>query len=316
MREDSSLTPEEVANILKISKLTVYEMVKRGELPAYRIGRKIRIEQKDIEAYIRQGKKSNMAETGATMPSDLQPPRQEYPFNAPGLVICGQDLILDILCRHLETHPQGCRAFRHNAGSFAGLLQLYHGNADMAGIHLWDSDKDIYNIPYVRRIVPGIPTVIIHLAMRQQGFYVSQGNPLDIKGWEDLARPELRFINREPGCGTRVLLDEHLYQMKLNRHEINGYEKESTSHQAMASAVARGDADFALGNEKAAMMVRGIEFIPLQKERYELVLRKEDLHKPEFQAVMEILASTAFRSELAGLGDYVLDETGKIVAET
>lgn len=316
MREDSSLTPEEVAAILKISKLTVYEMVKRGELPAYRIGRKIRIEQKDVDAYIRQGKKSNMIETGAVMPSDLQASRPEYPFNAPGLVICGQDLVLDILCRHLEAHPQGCRAFRHNVGSFVGLLQLYQGTADMAGIHLWDSDTDIYNIPYVRRIVPGIPTVIIHLAIRQQGFYVAQGNPLDIKGWEDLSRPELRFINREPGCGTRVLLDEHLYQMKLNGNVINGYEKESSSHQAMASAVARGEADFALGNEKAALLVRDIEFIPLQKERYELVLRKDNLQKPEFQAAREILASPAFKSELAGLGDYDLTETGKIIAET
>lgn len=315
MKEENSLTPEEVAGILKISKLTVYEMVKRGELPAYRIGRKIRIEQRDVEAYIKQGKNIKMAEADINMLSKPQPSRQEYSFNSPGLVICGQDLLLDILGRHLEAHPQGCRAFRHNTGSFVGLFQLYQGKADMVGIHLWDSDSDGYNIPYVRRIVPGIPTLIIHLAMRMQGFYVARGNPLGIKGWEDLTRPELRFINREPGCGTRVLLDEHLYQMKLDRHAINGYKKEETSHQAIASAVARGTADVALGNEKAAMQVRGIEFIPLQKERYELVLRKEDIAKAEFQAVLDILSSPAFKNELEGLGDYGLDETGRIVAE-
>ncbi len=316
MREDCSLTPEEVASILKISKLTVYEMVKRGELPAYRIGRKIRIEQQDIEAYIKQGKHLKIPEVAASIPLKPQALRTEYPSNSPGLVIGGQDLLLDILGRHLEAHPQGCPAFRYNTGSFAGLFQLYQGKVDMVGIHLWDSDSDRYNISYVRRLVPGIPTLIIHLATRLQGFYVARNNPLEIKDWGDLARPDLRFINREPGCGTRVLLDEHLYKMKLAQYAINGYENEETSHQAVASAIARGTSDLALGIEKAAMQVRDIEFIPLQVERYELVLKKEDLRKAEFQAVLDILSSSAFKTELEGLGDYGLDETGRIVAET
>ncbi|WP_276618965.1 helix-turn-helix transcriptional regulator [Syntrophomonas wolfei] len=316
MKEDRSLTPQEVAKILKITKYTVYEMVKRGELPAYRIGRKIRIEQRDVDAYIKQGKKYKYKEIDTLEASSKpQAARQDYLSNAPGLVICGQDLLLDVLSRHLESHSQGCRAFRHNIGSFAGLLQLYQGESDMAGIHLWDSDSDSYNIPYVRRMVPGISTLIIHLAMRQQGFYVARGNPLEIKGWEDLTLPDLRFINREPGCGTRVLLDEHLYQMKLDRRKINGYKREETSHLAVASAVARGTADLALGNEKAAMQVRGIEFIPLQKERYELVIRKEDHDKAEIRAALDIINSAAFKSELEGLGDYCLEETGRIVAE-
>lgn len=315
MKEDNSLTPQEVARMLKITKYTVYEMVKRGELPAYRIGRKIRIQQHDVEAYIKQGKKLKSTEADTLIGSKPQPVRQDYFSNSPGLVICGQDLLLDILGRYLENHSQGCRAFRHNTGSFAGVLQLYQGKSDMAGIHLWDSDSESYNIPYVRRMVPGIPTLIIHLAMRLQGFYVARGNPLGIKGWEDLSLPDLRFVNREPGCGTRVLLDEHLYQMKLDRRKIIGYEREENSHLAVASAVARGTADLALGNEKAAMQVRDIEFIPLQKERYELVIRKEDLDKAEIKAVLDILSSTAFKSELEGLGDYCMEETGRIVAE-
>lgn len=321
VREDNSLTPEEVAGILKITKYTVYEMVKRGELPAYRIGRKIRIEETDLAAYKQQGKK--LEQLPEPINSNINKNAINYtprPFPdaappSPGLVICGQDILLDILAHHLASHPHGCRVFRHNVGSFAGLSYVYQNKAQMAAIHLWDGDNDEYNIPYVRRLVPGISTLIIHLAFRMQGFYVPKGNPKNIHAWEDLARSELLFSNRETGCGTRVLLDEQLHRLKIDRNMINGYEKHELTHLAVASKVARGAADFALGNEKAALQVRGIDFIPLQKERFELVVRKEDMNLPHFQAVLDILTSEAFRAELEGMGDYDLSETGRIVAE-
>lgn len=316
MKKDDSLTPQEVANILKITKYTVYEMVKRGELPAYRIGRKIRIEQRDVEFYIRQGKRSQpVAVAEKSITPVFQPSRQDYLSSSPGLVICGQDLLLDVLSRHLESHSQGCRAFRHNVGSFAGLLQLYHGEADLIGVHLWDSNSNIYNTPFVRYLVPGIPTISIHLAKRMQGFYVPAGNPLGIKGWKDLTRPDVQFVNRESGSGTRVLLDGHLYQMGLDRRGISGYEKVESSHLAVASAVARGEGNLGLGNEKAAMQVPEIEFVPLQEETYDLVLRKEDLDKEEINVVLEIVKSTAFKAELAGLGNYNLQDTGQLITE-
>ena len=323
-KEEVSLTPEEVAGILKIAKNTVYEMIKRGELPAYRVGRKIRVELKDVETYKRQGKKNEL------LPESQIPPcrnllgnlaikrnfiTEETDLNAKDLVICGQDVLLDILTRYLDRHPKGARSFRHHVGSFPGLLALYQEKAHLAAIHLWDGEKNIYNIPYVRHLMPGIPAVIIHLACRLQGFYVAKNNPEQIKDWLDLTRPDIVFINREKGSGTRVLLDEQLHRLKIDRRSVNGYDKEDFSHLAVASAVARGEADVALGNEKVSLQVRGIDFVPLQKERYELVIRKEDIEKPLFQAVLEIIRSSEFKSELQGLGDYDLTETGLIVAE-
>ncbi|AEF94414.1 DNA binding domain protein, excisionase family [Desulfotomaculum nigrificans CO-1-SRB] len=321
--EEISLTPEEVAIRLKIAKNTVYELIKRGDLPAYRVGRKIRVDLKDVEAYKKQGKKVELTlEDTAPVPGLTREvvPRQTINtaneiHDSRELVICGQDVLLDILTRHLERHPHGTRAFRHYVGSFPGLLALYQENVDMAAIHLWDGDTGVYNIPYVRRLLPGIPAMIIHLACRMQGFYVAKGNPKNIKDWHDLTRRDIRFINREKGSGTRVLLDEKLRLLGLDRRLINGYHVEGPSHLAIASAVARGDADVGLGNEKVSMQVRGIEFVPLQKEHYELVMKKEDIHKPCFQAVLEILQSREFKKELEGLGDYDLNETGKIVAE-
>jgi putative molybdopterin biosynthesis protein len=318
MAGDLSLTPEEVAGILKIAKNTVYELIKRGELPAYRVGRKIRIDFEDVEAYKKQGKKTEALQQDAAYHSvstcDGRCPSAEAPLQGGGLVICGQDVLLDILTRHLERHPRGVHAFRNHVGSFAGLQALYQGKAQMAAIHLWDGDLDKYNVSFVRYMLPGISAVIVHLACRKQGFYVTAGNPKNIKGWSDLTRPEVRFINREKGCGTRVLLDEHLRLQGIDRRLIKGYDKEEYSHLGVASAVARGEADVGLGNEKASMQVRGIEFVFLQKERYDLVLKKEDLDRSEFRAVIEILQSGDFKSELQGLGDYDLSETGRIVA--
>lgn len=321
MRKGSNpLTPAEVAEILKISKYTVYEMVKRDELPAYRVGKKIRIDSQDLQDYINKGKgyEPTPDEHSVLPPASLlESPllSVETTTKAPGLIICGQDICLDILGRNLEHHPAGVRAYRQNLGSFAGLLALYQDRADLAAIHLWDSDSNSYNIPYVRRLLPGIPAVVIHLGCRMQGFYVARGNPKKIKQWEDLVQPSIRFVNREAGSGTRVLIDEQFRVLGINRQMVKGYENLEFSSLAVASAVSRGIVDVGVGNQKASMQVRDIDFIPLRKERYELVIKKEDINRAPFQAVLEILKSPAFKAELQGLGDYDLSETGEIVAE-
>jgi putative molybdopterin biosynthesis protein len=231
-----------------------------------------------------------------------------------GLVLYGQDILLDILSHHIEDNPAGVKVYRKHEGSFSGLMALYEGRADVASVHLWDSDTNTYNIPYVRRFLPGISMVIIHLAIRGQGFYVMQGNPLKIEEWEDLTRPGLRLVNREPGSGTRVLLDEKLRMLGINRLSIKGYHNVEKSHTAIAIAVARDLADVGLGNQKAVMQVEGVEFIPLQRERYELAIKEEDLNKPAVQLLLNTLVSDAFRQEIEGLGGYGLGEVGRLVA--
>ena len=211
MKGEYSLTPEEVAEILKIKKNTVYELIKRGDLAAYRIGRKYRIEMKDVEAYKERSREQTPLTNKGFPTLQLAPAinkgNEVKAINNPGLVICGQDILLDILSYNLENNPDGIRVYRKHVGSFPGLNAVYEGKADIASAHLWDSDTDTYNIPYVRRLLPGIPTVVVHLAKRMQGFYVKEGNPLKIKQWEDLTRSDIKFVNREPGSGTRVLLD-------------------------------------------------------------------------------------------------------------
>ncbi|MEA4923809.1 MAG: helix-turn-helix transcriptional regulator [Syntrophomonadaceae bacterium] len=318
MEDNRSLTPTEVAEILKITKHTVYEMVKRGDIPAYRIGRKMRIDPKDVELYRRQGKSFEFARPAIDQP-EFPPTPSLNQFNIAlsqdKLVISGQDIILDILARHLEQHLSPIKIFRYYVGSFEGLSSLYHGKTDMAAVHLLDGDSGKYNLPYVRHLLPGIPVIIIHLAQRMQGFYVPKGNPKDIKDWLDLKRPDIIMLNREAGSGTRVLLDEKLRLLKIDSKAIRGYEREEYSHLVVAGAVARGEVDVALGNEKASLQVRGVDFIPLQKESYDLVITKNRMEEAKLQTIIQILQSPSFRSELLGLGDYDLSNTGQVVAD-
>ncbi len=310
--DNISFTPEEVARILKISRFTVYELIKRGELTAYRIGRKVRVEEKDLEQYKQNAK-------GCCSPYLRQSTVRENntaPEKRDGFIICGQDLALDILSRQLEKQfPEG-RFLRRYTGSIDGLMALYHGMANLVTAHLWDGDTGEYNLPYIRRILPGHKTLVYNLVYRMEGFYVAKGNPKEIYTWTDLTRPDIRFINRECGSGARVLLDEQIRLLNIEHSQINGYDNEESSHLAVASSVARKEADVGLGIEKTASQVDGVEFIPMHKERYDLVFRKTDLQQPNFQILLEILHSADFRNEISGIGGYDISKIGQLMGET
>ena len=310
MENKEALNAMEVAELLNITKNTVYELVKRGEIPAYKVGKKLRIDKSDVKEYIdnqkhkklvskSKVKKINEAETDDTDDS---------------IVLTGQDIILDILANLIQT--EGYRVLRSNMGSYRGLHSLYMDEVTLCTSHMWDGDSDTYNEPYVKTIVPGTSCVIINLAYRIQGFYVKKGNPKKITKWEDIAKDGIRLINREKGAGTRVLLDEKIKKLGISVKMIAGYDNEETSHLSIASAVARGDADVGIGTEKVALQVGAVDFIPMQKERYDLVIKKEKLADEKYARILEIVKSSQFKKEIDGLGGYDTKDTGKIMAIT
>lgn len=307
MNDDPALTPIEVAEILKITKNTVYELIKRGELNGYKVGKKVRIDMKDVEEYKNRTKSSK--------PKSQNVEYSKIPdYNE--FIISGQDIMLDVMVRHLDRNFKGIHALRSYEGSYNALYELYKGRVHVATAHLWDGDTGEYNIPYVKRLLPGVPAIIINLAKRMQGFYIAKGNPKNIHGWEDLKRSDISIINREKGSGTRVLLDEYLRKLGVSPSIINGYDRECSSHLAIASSVSRGEADIGIGNEKAGLQVKDIEFLPIQQEKYDLIIKKEDFNKPQFQALLKLIKSDDFRMELEGIGGYELTEIGKVIAET
>lgn len=307
----SSLNVMEVAEILNITKNTVYEMIKRGELPSYKVGRKIRIDRADIESYINSQKKTPTSSNEYLTVSKTK----DKTYNENEIIISGQDIVLDILGKLIENEFKGIRAYRSNMGSYSGLFEMYHDRVSIASCHLWDKDTNTYNTSFVNKLLPGVPCVLVNIAYRTQGFYVQKGNPKNIRSWEDLNKKNITMVNREKGSGVRILLDSKIQSLNLSTN-ISGYEKEETSHLGVASYIARKKADVGIGNEKVSKQVDNIDFIPLQKERYDLVIRKSDLDKPIYKSIINIISSDKFKNELEGLGGYDLKDTGKIISET
>ena len=313
IKSKTALTAQDVADILKIAKNTVYELIKRGEINHYKVGRKVRFTQADVDDYIASFRRAVPA---APRSDEIAWSPLALPPSTRNFIICGQDLMLDVLSNYLSRHPLGRPALRAHIGSYNGLSALYRGEVQAATCHLWDGDTGEYNTPFVRRLLPGIRAVVIRLTWRTQGLYVAKGNPLGLTGWKDFLRSDVTMINRETGAGSRVLLDEHLRLLGVYGRDVRGYATEGQSHHAVASAVGRRQVDVAVGHQKAAEQVGGVEFIPLQKERYDLVVKREDMGEPVIKALLEILRLPRFKQEFESMGGYELDDMGEIVAET
>ncbi len=195
-------------------------------------------------------------------------------------------------------------------GSLGGLMALARNEADVAGAHLWDETSDTFNLPFVRRLLPGKRVALLTVAHRSLGLIVPPGNPRGVEGLVDLARSDLRLVNRQSGSGTRVWLDAHLKALEITPQEIPGYERQELTHLAVARAVESGEADVGLGIHAAAA-VYGLGFVSLTQERYDLVLLEAVWRTPAAQALVAIVRSDAFKEAVAALGGYDTAETGK-----
>lgn len=317
MTADISYTTEEISKLLKISKLTVYDLIKKGDLPSYRVGKQMRVDASDLEAY-KTRTKGGMA---SILKKDLAESPAQLQFHAASsskqsLVITGQDVSLDILAKHIERHVTNYRPLRSYVGSLDSLISMYKGESDIVSTHLLDGDTGEYNISYIRKLLTGSSYLVMNLVSRSAGLYVKQGNPKQIYGWADLKKPGLQLVNREKGSGARVLLDEQLRLHGISHQLVSGYEQEESNHMGVAGKVATGEADFGVGIEKAAYMVGGVDFIPLIQERYDLVMLKKPENLAWIERVKQVLQSESFHNELRPIQGYDLSQTGRILFET
>ncbi len=225
------------------------------------------------------------------------------------LAIGSHDVTLDLLTQYLA--PRRRRLASAHVGSLGGLVALRRREAHLAGSHLLDPETGEYNAPYVRRYLPDTPVVLVTLVHRQQGLMVARGNPKGIRGLEDLVRPDVRFVNRQRGSGTRILLDYHLRRLGLSPEDIRGYQHEEYTHLAVAAAVASGRADVGLGIAAAAQAL-GLDFIPLFTERYDLVVPRSFYHDDLLAPLWEVLQDPAFRRDVTSLPGYDVAEMGKV----
>jgi putative molybdopterin biosynthesis protein len=229
------------------------------------------------------------------------------------VAIGSHDLVLDVLAQFLAERAPGLRLTSANAGSLGGMVALRRGEAHLGGSHLLHPESGEYNVTYVHQYLPGRPIVLVTLSRREQGLIVLPGNPKRIQGLADLRRSDIQYVNRQRGAGTRVLLDYRLGELGIDPKEIRGYEREEVTHLAVAAAVASGVADCGMGIRAAARALE-LDFVPIEWERYDLVIPQEYYDAPLLQPLLALLKDDAFRAAVAELPGYDPTPMGEVVA--
>ena len=229
------------------------------------------------------------------------------------VVVTGShDLVLDLAASALRGRDPGIALASSNVGSLAGLAALRDGLCHLAGSHLLDPETGEYTLPWIERLMPDRDLAVRRLTHREQGLIVAPGNPLGLEGMDDLTRRGLRYVNRQRGAGTRLLLDHSLSQRGTDPETIDGYAREEHTHLAVAAAVAADRADCGLG-VLAAARAFGLDFVAVAKEPYDLVLERASLDSELLAPLWELLASAAFRADVDALGGYDTGEMGRAI---
>lgn len=238
-------------------------------------------------------------------------PEVTVPYHADLNIAASDDLALGLLVARFKALRPEVTVQLDYSGSLGGLIALQQGRADLAGIHLLDIESGEYNYSYIKRLLPGVGVCIVTLAHRTQGLIVAQGNPKKISDLRDLRRPGITMVNRQVGSGTRVLLDLKLQELGIRPDEIKGYTNAVKTHVEVANAVASGKADVGLA---IATVTKGMElsFVPLLKERYDLVIPANKLGGEKIGLLLEIIKSRDFKNTIAELDGYDNSETGVV----
>lgn len=296
---NETYTPDEVAKLFKISKHTVYEMIKRGELRAFKIGNKMRIEQEEVNRY------KQLMETT---------PKQQATMTNSIHLAGSHDFLIEHLVKYVAQQNIGLTIQPTYIGSLEGLMMLYRNMCNVAAIHLLDPATKEYNLPFIKQLFIHERITVMRFASREQGLIVAKGNPKNIQGFQDLTRDNIVFVNRQKGSGTRFLLDYYLAEERINPTAIAGYSNEEWTHLSTASLISGGKADVALGIQSAADQL-GLDFIPLMKEQFDLVFRFTEQTKTALEQLLDLLEFTSFKGSLQNKAGYDVSDFGKIIYE-
>ncbi|MEN8098566.1 MAG: substrate-binding domain-containing protein [Chloroflexota bacterium] len=221
------------------------------------------------------------------------------------------DMAINVLVKMLQDLPEPVRLDIEFAGSLGGLIALSQDRADIAGTHLWDKSSDSYNLPFVRRIMPGEQLALVTLFHRELGMMISPSCRLSFDSLEDLGQTGITFVNRQPGSGTRVWLDAQLRNKGIDTSAIGGYHSSFPTHLSVARVLAEGGGDVGLGTRSAADSY-GLRFTTLVQERYELVCRESTFHQSEMTLLFELLDSTDFTRAAEHLSGCDFSQSGTV----
>ncbi len=296
------MTTREVARYLGIHEKQVYALIKAERIPATRITGKWIFPKKLIDEWIDRDARKGLQ----------QAQRKTRQIEGALLASGSNDPILEMLQSSLrKSHPE-FYIFSANIGSKEGLRALDAGYTDIAWSHLLDPESGEYNIPYLKSCVPNLKPVVINLFRRKVGLITARDNPMRIGGFEDLIRKKVRMINRQPGSGTRLLLDHHLKLLGINPSGITGYEKEVYTHFEVGLSILANEADAGLATIAVSKLF-GLPFIPVTTERFDMVLGQQTYFERGLQAFIEALRSEEFKSRSESIAGYEFSDSGRIL---
>lgn len=304
---DQTYTAEEIAKMFKISKHTVYELIKRGELNAFKVGSKMRISPDEVDRYI---KSTKAYQSKVSQPTVHQQPSLSNTIRLSG----SHDFLVEHLTKYVSQHTN-LQIQPTYIGSLEGLMMIYRGAADVCAMHLLDPNSKQYNIPFIKQFFIHEKISVIRFALREQGFIVAKNNPKRIICFQDLTRTEVSFINRQKGSGTRFLFDTFLAQYEIDPKDVKGYQSEEWNHLATASHISRGSADVGFGIRSAAEQL-GLDFVSVIEEEFDLVFRWTDENKHELESLAELICSEQFKASIAEISGYNIKDLGEIKYNT
>lgn len=297
------LTTKTLAEYLRINENQIYRLIKGKKLPATRITGKWLFPKELIDEWVNNSAKERVVIGQRHAALDRR------------VVISGSnDLALDFLTKNTNIRNPQFNISLSSTGSLAGLMALRDGNCHIAASHLLDTDTGEYNNSYIKKWLPDLSVTLLNLAHREQGLVLKKGNPLRIKSLKDLAGKKVSFINRQDGSGTRVLLDYGLKESGIDPEEISGYERIAQTHMDVALEILHGSADAGIAI-RAVSKLLGLDFIPLARERFDLVIPNKFYSTDAVRALCGVLHSDEFKFNIARMGGYELHDTGRIVYE-
>ncbi len=298
---EQMMNTKEVAEYLGINDKQVYALIKSGSIPCTRVTGKWVFPRNLIDEWINSTARGSL--------SAFQPARK-----AEGHLLAAgsNDPVLDMLMNRLNVEQ--LRIFSCNTGSTEGLRLMGEGLADIAWCHILDPDTGAYNVPYVSSHLADKKIAMVHLFYRETGILVAPQSSGKIKKLEDISAG-VRFVNRQKGSGIRIFLDHELKKHNIEPSAVRGYDDEVTTHLEVGLAVKSGKADAGISSVAISKLLE-LQFVPLIRESFDMVVGKDTFFTKGIQAFIESLQSKKFKKIVEPLGDYDFADSGKIVYST
>jgi len=296
------MNTKEVAKYLGIHEKQVYALIKSKKIPSTRVTGKWVFPKNLIDEWIETN-----AKTG------LEQARQKSRRVEGALLASGSnDPILDMLQTYMKKSYPEFYIFSANTGSTDGLKALNMGYTDIAWSHLYDPKTGEYNIPFLPTYLPNVKPVVVNLFYRDLGFVTLPGNPIRLKGFQDLTKRGVRFINRQKGSGTRLLIDQRLIDFGISSSKIEGYSDEVNTHLEVGLSILGKTANVGIATMAVSKFL-GLDFIPITKERFDMIQSQETFFHKGVQALIRLLHSEEFRQKVEKIGGYDLKDSGRVI---